>query len=167
MAPHGVYPAAGEDAWITVAVRDDAQWRALCELMGRRELGEDPRFASSEARLANREDLDDLLSAWTREHPAGHSASLLQAAGIAAHPSYNAAELVADGHLRARGTIVDVDGPSYTIPAVRAPMRFSGAEVGAEPAMPALGQDEDYVFGDLLGLSRAERDMLEDEGAIY
>ncbi|MCZ7601182.1 MAG: CoA transferase, partial [Gammaproteobacteria bacterium] len=65
MAPHGVYPAQGEDRWLSIAVRGDDQWRALVRVMGRPELAADARFATVARRLSRRAELDALVSEWT------------------------------------------------------------------------------------------------------
>ena len=166
MSPHGVYPAAGEDRWLTLAVRTDSEWRALCTAMNRADLAADPRFSTAAGRLAHGKALDEAVSAWTALQDADGASSRLQAVGVAAHASWNARDLAADPHLRARGAIGDLTLATGVRPVVGAPVRFSEAEVGLDRGMPDLGEHEDYVFGELLKLTRAERDELEAEGAI-
>lgn len=169
MAPHGVYPAAGEDRWLSLAVASDAEWQALAGVLGEPALAADPRFATPEARHANRRELDDAVARWSAGLDANAAASRLQAAGIAAHASWTTPEIAADPHLRARRAIVDVAEPDGTIrAAVGVPMRLSkGAEVGIHCGTPKLGEHEDYVYGELLGMTRAERQALEDAEVIY
>ena len=150
LEPHGVFPAAGEDRWISIAVRSDAEREALRSVIGR--------------------DLSDAaISAWTAQRDANAAAAELQAAGVAAHASWTTPEIAADPHLRARGTITEVAEPDGKLrAAVAVPMRLSkGAEVGIHRGTPELGQDEDHVYGELLGLSRAERSALEEAEVIY
>ena len=116
------------------------------------------------------DDLSDAAVArWTGARDAEAAAQELQAAGVAAHASWTTPEIAADPHLRARGSIVDVAEPGGAIrAAVGVPMRLSkGAEIGIGCGTPALGEDEDYVYGELLGLTRAERDVLEADEVIY
>lgn len=169
MAPHGVYPAKGDDVWLSIAVGDDAQWRSLAELMGQPGLAREPRFAAAADRHANRAELDRLVAQWTATVSAEEAASLLQAAGVPAHASWTTRELTADPHLRTRGAIVTVQEPDgKERAAVGAPMRLSkGAEVGIDRGTPKLGEHEDYVYGELLGMSKAERQTLQDEQVIY
>lgn len=169
MAPHGVYPAEGEDRWISIAVGEDAQWQALAGILGAPELAADPRFATAEARHANRAEIDALVAQWTRMLPADAAAERLQAAGIAAHASWTTPEIAADPHLHARRAIVDVQEPDGKVrAAVGVPMRLSkGEEIGIHRGTPKLGEHEDYVYGDLLGMSQAERRALEDAEVIY
>ena len=150
MSPHGVYPAAGEDRWLSIAVANDAEREALAGMIGG-------------------EPTDAAISEWTSQREANAAAEQLQAAGIAAHVSWTTPEIAADPHLQARGTITQVREPDGTArAAVGVPMRLSkGPEVGIHRGTPKLGEHEDYVYGELLGLSAAERRALEDGGVIY
>lgn len=169
MAPHGVYPAQGEDRWITIAVASDAEWRSLAGLMERPELARDPRFATVAARLGRRTELAETLSGWTARHDANTLSATLQDAGIAAHASWTTPEIAADAHLQERGAIVDVaEGDGTRRKAVGVPMRLSkGVDIGFERFTPTLGEHEDRVYGELLGMGRAERQALEDAEVIY
>jgi len=169
MAPHGVYPAKGDDVWLSIAVGEDAEWRALAEVMGQPGLARDPRFAVAAERHAHRAELDGLVAQWTATVSAEDAASMLQAAGVPAHASWTTRELAHDPHLRTRGAIVTVQEPDgKERAAVGVPMRLSkGAEVGIDRGTPKLGEHEDYVYGELLGMSKAERQALQDEQVIY
>lgn len=160
MAPHGIYATAVPDRWLSLAIRDDAQWRALSRMAG---WAADSRFATAQARLAHRDELDQQLTAWLAHCDADAVAAALQQAGVCAHVSSNMQDIADDPHLLARGAIVEVSAPGIPPrPAVGAPARFSGTdEVGVRSLTPTLGQDEDYVFGELLGLSSAQRADLE------
>ena len=151
MAPHGVYPALGEDRWISIAVRGDEQRAALRGLTGSDDLS------------------DAALAAWTCRYDANGLAERLQTAGIAAHASWTTPEIAADPHLHARGAITEVAEPDGKLRvAVAVPMRLSkGPEIGLHRGTPTLGEDEDYVYGELLGLSTAQRHELEDAEVIY
>lgn len=161
MAPHGVYATRDPDRWLTLAVRNDAEWRALQRLLAPG--ADEPRFATQAGRLAAREALDALVERWLAQRDADATAAQLQAAGVCAHVSWTLQDIADDPHLRARGAVTEVSAPD--IPprlAVGAPARFSASTgVGIHRLTPALGQDEDYVFGELLGLDRAQRADLE------
>lgn len=169
MAPHGVYPAAGDDKWISIAVRTDDQWRAFTQVIGSSNLLNDVRFARGSDRIKNRDSLNKIVAAWTKERSGDDAAEMLQAAGVPAQISCTAEDLVGDPHLRTRGAIVDVQEPDGKVrAAVGVPMRMSkGEEIGIVCGTPALGEHEDYVFGELLNLTRAERAALESSQAIY
>lgn len=168
MAPHGVYATAKPDRWLTVAVRDDEQWRALASVLGEEQMADDPRFATCEARRQHQHELDELMNRWISRFEAEDVASRLQQVGVAAHVSWNMQDIADDPHLRERGTLTHVHDPS--VPdrvAVGAPARFSKTQdVGIRRATPELGQDEDYVFGELLGLTRLQRTDLENREVI-
>lgn len=169
MAPHGVYPAKGEDCWVSIAVSTDGQWRALARIIGKPGLDDDVHFATAEARHARRGELDLLMAQWTTSSDANAIAELLQANGIAAHASWSACDAVNDPHLRARRAILDVEEPDgKKRAAIGVPMRLSkGEDIGMTSGTPKLGEHEDYVYGELLGLSAAERRSLEDEKVIH
>src|SRR5262249_42089883 len=149
-----------EDRWVSIAVTTDAEWRALAEIVGADP--HDARFAKAADRHANRALLEPIVSAWTATLPADDIAELLQDAGVAAHGSWTTPEIAADPHLRERGAICEVQEPDGKHrAAVGVPMRLSkGAEIGIHRGTPKLGEDEDYVYGELLGLGRGERAAL-------
>ncbi|HEX8059075.1 MAG TPA: CoA transferase, partial [Novosphingobium sp.] len=169
MAPHGVYPAQGEDRWVSIAVATDQEWQALASIIDEPGLAGDPRFAKAADRHANRAVLEPIVSAWTATLPADDISEMLQDAGIAAHASWTTPEIAADPHLRARGAICEVQEPDGKHrAAVGVPMRLSkGPEIGIHRGTPKLGEDEDYVYGELLGLGRDERTALEEAEVIY
>lgn len=157
MAPHGVYATSQPDRWLTLAVRDDGQWQALLRVLGQGAV--DPKFATAQGRLQHREELDRLMEQWLASCNAEETAQRLQQVGVCAHVSWNMQDIASDAHLRERGAVTEVSAPD--IPkrlAVGAPARFARTDdVGIRRLTPALGQDEDYVFGELLGLSTAQR----------
>lgn len=151
LEPHGVFPAAGEDRWISIAARTEAERAALRRVIGSDELS------------------DAAIGAWTRGREANAAAAELQASGVAAHVSWTTPEIAADPHLRERGAIVEVAEPDgKRRAAVGVPMRLSkGPEIGIHRGTPKLGEDEDHIYGELLGLTRTERDRLEAAEVIY
>lgn len=165
LAPHGIYATAAPDRWLTLAVRGDADWMAMLQVMQQviGQTTDDARFASVEGRRAHCAALDELVAGWFRDCDAERLAAQLQAVGVCAHVSWSMQDIADDAHLRERGALTEVSAAE--IPArlaVGAPARFSRtAEVGIRRLTPTLGQDEDYVFGELLGLNRAQRSDLE------
>ncbi len=118
-APHGVYPCQGDDAWVAIAVRTDAEWCALVGVVGGPELTARAELAA-DARLAERERIDAAISAWTAGRSAMEAASALQDAGAPACPAFTNRDLVESEHLAARGFIVTLDHPDA------GPQRFPG-----------------------------------------
>jgi benzylsuccinate CoA-transferase BbsF subunit len=163
MAPHGIYSTNKTDRWLTLAVRTDAEWRALLQELDLSDVAGDPRHVTAEARLRNRAEVDRLIAPRLAARDADQLAANLQRSGVPAHVSWDMQDIARDPHLRARGatTEVSADGIPPRL-AVGAPARFSRTQdVGIRRLTPALGQDEDYVFGELLGLTSGQRADLE------
>jgi crotonobetainyl-CoA:carnitine CoA-transferase CaiB-like acyl-CoA transferase len=168
MAPHGVFRTRDDDRWLTIAVRSDQEWQALAKLMEAPALLADQRFQDAPSRHQHRRALHAEVEKWTSTRDAAEAERVLQNIGVAAHLSCDMKNIAADQHLRDRGTVVDVeDADGHRRAALRAPIRFSRSEVGIQRGTPRLGEDEDYVFGDLLGLSAEERQSLIDQRVIY
>jgi crotonobetainyl-CoA:carnitine CoA-transferase CaiB-like acyl-CoA transferase len=167
MAPHGVYPAAGEDEWVAIAVGSDSQFAALCAAIGRDELAKDARFADVVSRYRNQEELDGILSWWTSQRPAEETAGLLTSAGIPASPVIATPRLAQDPQLRARGLfelvahaaagVWEIDGLPYKYSRTPAHIRLPPA---------SFAQHNQYVFRELLGLSETQVSALRDKGVI-
>lgn len=167
MAPHGHYPCAGDDAWIAIAVRSDDEWRALCASLGAEGLAGDPRFQTHPGRWHHRRELDPALSAWTRRFGPYELTVRLQRVGIAAAPLLGPAELASDPHFRARAAFVEVEHPVLGKEVVYgAAWKMSRTPAGVRRHAPLLGQDNEDVFGRLLGLTPDEIHRLAREQVI-
>ncbi|MBI2911387.1 MAG: CoA transferase, partial [Chloroflexi bacterium] len=169
--PWGVYPCAEEpgrgERWCAIAVTTPAQWRGLCHAMGDPPWCQEPRFADLLGRRRHRKELDALLSGWTRQHTPHEVMGLLQAEGVPAGAVQNGADLYHDPHLRQRGFILEAQPPGMpTIAYAGVTMRLSGTPAEVRQRAPALGEHNDYVYGELLGLSAAERRTLAAEGVL-
>ncbi len=166
-APSGVYATAQPDRWLSLAVRDDAQWQALSRVVG--DGREHPELERADERLRRRDQVDQLVGRWLRERDADATARALQQQGVCAHVSWTMRDIADDPHLRARGAVVEVVSPDIeSRPVVGAPVRLAQTEgMGIRRLTPALGQDEDYVFGELLGLSAEQRRDLEQREVIF
>lgn len=167
-APHNVYPCAGEDAWVAIVVATELEWRAFAAALQRPDWLDDARYATAAGRYAHRHELDAAVSAWTRARSREEVTRLLQAAGVAAFPSYTAQDIVDDAHMRERGAIETMTSPQgETRSVVGPPWRFAHSPAALERWTPALGEHNDYVFGELLGLSRARIAELVAAKVIY
>jgi crotonobetainyl-CoA:carnitine CoA-transferase CaiB-like acyl-CoA transferase len=163
MAPHGVYPCR-DGEWISLAVRTDAAWAALAQVMRWPQLAGHERFRTLAARKTNERALDDLVAGWTARGKADELVAELQRAGVAAGRSLSSVDLVADPQLWARGFFVEVQEVDGRVrPTVGPSWRMSrGAAV--TDAAPQLGQHNAYVLGEILGLSAAEQQRLAEAG---
>ncbi|KQP19401.1 CaiB/BaiF CoA-transferase family protein [Pseudorhodoferax sp. Leaf267] len=162
LAPHGVYPCAGEDRWIAIAVRDDEGWRQLRIGLGSPSWAMDARWDRAEARLAHADELDDLLTLATRPHDATALMANLQALGVAAGVVQTARDVVEhDPQLAHRGHWVTLDHPEMgTALYNQPPFRFSTTDVQVRSAAPLLGQHTREVLREVLNLSDEQYDDL-------
>lgn len=153
-APHGVYPAAGEDRWIAIACRTEAQWRSLCAAMGRAALAADARFADQVARRENRAALDREVAEWTRGRDALETERVLQAAGVPAHTVQTPVDMRDDPQLAHRGHFVRVPHPAIGESWVEnSRYRFSATPARVTAPGPTLGQHNELVLREILGYS--------------
>ena len=160
-APHGVYPCAGDDEWITIAVLTEAQWRAFAAYTGI------TGFGDAEDRLARVDEVDRAVAAYTENQVAELLAGELQTVGVPAAQVASSLELASDAHLAARGFWKllqrDVVGE---LPHPAAPYRVGDAPFDIDRPAPTLGQHNREVLTELLDLGDAEIDALERRGVI-
>ena len=150
-APHGIYPANAEDRWIAIAVFEE-DWATFLAATGL-DLADDPRFATLEARQANMDALDGLVSGWSRTRDPHDAMTLLQKAGIAAGAVQNSQDLAErDPQIAHRGLFFELDHPVIG-PALfeGEAMKFSRSGLDNWRSAPLLGEDNDYVYRDVLG----------------
>ena len=151
MAPHGVYPAAGDDRWVAIACEDDSHWPALCGVI--ETLAPVERsHAKAEARLADRRRLDALVSAWTAGRSAEAAEALLQAAGVAASVVQTAEDLARDPQLAHLGHFFHWPHPCGRDGVIEAcATRMSRTPARLNETLPSFGRDIDEVLRDILG----------------
>ena len=167
MAPHGVYPCAGDDRWVAIAVGSDQQWRALCDSLGESALGTDERFASASGRHAHQAEIDERISRWTAARTHYDAMHVLQAAGVPAGAVLTPSELLVDPQLNARGFFQVLDrGPIGTYPYPGPAFKLSATPGELRRPAPFLGEHNGYVLRDLLGLSDEEIAALESKQVI-
>ncbi len=166
-APHGVYPCAGDDAWIAIAVAREGEWHGLVAAMGEPAWAHDARFATAEARDAHQDELDAHLAAWTREFGAYLLMARLQEAGVPAGVVQHLDEVLQDPQLAHRRHFVPLDHAVLgVLPYERSGFRLSASPGGFDDSGPLLGEDNDMVLGELLGLSPAEIEQLVADGVV-
>lgn len=167
-APHGCYPCQGDDQWIAIAVTTEEQWQALARALGNPVWTREDRFADAARRKQNEDALDARLGEWTAARPRATVARELALAGVPAGAVMKVADLVADPHLDARGTFVELDSPGGRPHlTIGAPLRVEPGGMDAPRPAPRLGQDNAYVFQTLLGMSDAEVAELIESGVAY
>jgi benzylsuccinate CoA-transferase BbsF subunit len=165
-APHGVFPCAGEDQWISIAVESEDEWRSLAGAIGEPWV-EAASFATLERRLAAIDVLHPRLAKWTRPQDARALAEKLQARGVAAAPVLDIPGLARDPQFRARGTFCEVEHPLGFRETIYGPyVKMSRSRPVVRPG-PMIGQDNERVLKGWLGLSDARYEELVEKRVIY
>ena len=170
LAPHGCYPCKGVDRWIVIAVSEDGEWRSLCRVLGRFDWAEDYRLSSALGRTRHTEELDRILAEETGSWDAHRLMSALQAAGVAAGAVLDSKDLLFDPHLRERRFYEVVSHHPSTemppLPYAGRPWKLSGTPAGSPGAGPLMGEHNEFVLRELMGMSEGEIARLEEEGVI-
>ncbi|MBW2268688.1 MAG: CoA transferase [Deltaproteobacteria bacterium] len=167
-APHGCYRCAGEDRWCAIAVSSDAEWESFREVLGDPAWARAAKFNTLGARLANADALDEKVEEWTRERSDYEVMAVLQHAGVAAGVVQNVEDLLRnDPQLRARGFFEEIEHLKRgRVVATGVPLGLTGTPGRSGVAGAALGQDNEHVFGTLLGMTPQEIRECMDSGAI-
>ena len=166
-APESVYRCRGEDRWCALAVFTDEEWEGFKKALGSPHWADDKRFATPASRLKNKKALDGLIEGWTENHPPEEVMALLQAQGVAAGVVQSAGDLAQDPQLKERGFFIELDHPQMgkTV-SDGTPIRLSATPPGYSRPAPLPGQDNAYVYGEILGLSKSEINELKKQGVI-
>jgi crotonobetainyl-CoA:carnitine CoA-transferase CaiB-like acyl-CoA transferase len=172
-APHGCYRCLGKDQWCVIGVFNEVEWQALVHALGNPGWANDSKYASLARRKEHFNQLDEDLNKWTLKHTAQEVVELLQNAGVPAGVVQNAQELANDPHLLDRNFFIQIEHPSLgkTI-SDRSPIKFIPdsptdpySEVDLKSA-PLLGEGNQYVYMDLLGLTEQEYTSYIQKGII-
>lgn len=167
-APHGCYRCRGEDRWCVIAVGDNSEWGRLCDAIGQPDLKSDPRFATAADRMRHSAELDVLLAGWTSERDPYEVMTALQAAGVAAGVVQTVEDQFRrDRQLEARGFFESVPhARKGRAVATGIPVGLTATPGRTTDTGAAIGRDNAYVFGQILGMSEAEICELTGLGAI-
>jgi crotonobetainyl-CoA:carnitine CoA-transferase CaiB-like acyl-CoA transferase len=156
-APYGCYRCAGEDKWCVIAVFNETEWQALLKIMGKPELALEEKFSTLQKRKEYAKELDRFLEQWTSQHEDKQVMHLLQQAGIPAGVVQNAEDLACDPQLLARDYFVRLNHQVFGhIISDGSPIKIVGGRRADWKAAPLLGEDNRYVYLDLLGLTEKE-----------
>jgi crotonobetainyl-CoA:carnitine CoA-transferase CaiB-like acyl-CoA transferase len=171
-APHGAYPSAGVDRWLAIACFTDAEWHGLTHVAGHPEWASDTRFKDLAGRLRHQDALDTLVGGWTKSRDGYETMLALQRAGVPAGVCQNAGDRCDnDPQLKALQWLTEVTGTKigrWPLAEVPIKMSESPAYIGGriDRGAPCYGEDNEYVYGELLGMSSGEIKTLADEGVI-
>lgn len=166
-APHAAFPCQGEDAWCAISVHNDKQWQALVGALGYPAWATEERFATVLGRKQHKDELFELLAAWTRQRTPRQVEATLQQAGVHAAAVNNMADLFSDPQLAHRNTWPRLRHPeigehAYKVP----PWLLSETPPVVHSPAPCLGEHNRAVYQGVLGLSDAEYQQLEADGAF-
>lgn len=166
-APHGAYRCSGADRWCAIAVSTDDEWQNFCKVVGNPAWTKDPRFSSLKARKKNEDELDKLVESWTINYPAEEVMTLMQTSGVGAGVVQNSQDVIdKDPQLKHRHLFWELDhsvigkyhgaGPPFLLS--KSPYEVRRA--------PLLGEHNEYVCKNIIGLSDNEIAELVIDGAI-
>ncbi|MCH8191566.1 MAG: CoA transferase [Chloroflexi bacterium] len=171
-APHGAYRCQGTDRWIAIAVSNDDEWRALAGVLGDPGWTKEDRFKTMASRLARQDDLDGLMNDATQAWDPWELTEKLQAAGVAAGACQTAEErMFRDPQLKHRGFQTMLNNSfvgEWQVKDFPVKLSESPAYVGGtlDRGFPCYGEDNDYVYGTLLGMPKSDQEALADEEVI-
>lgn len=165
IAPSNVYPT--KDGSVLVAGNQNSVWTRMAEMMGVPELGDDPRYNSHMARGERQEELDIMIGEWTQQRTSTEVLALCEEHGVPAGNIYRAPEMLEDPQFQARNALVELDHPEHENFVMQnvAP-KLSETPGQIEWVGPELGEHNEQIYGELLGMDSATRVDLEDRGII-
>lgn len=166
-APHGIFPCRDDNTWCAIAIFTDSQWEAFARATGNPDWSTVASYATPDGRKRCEEEINELVSRWTRTRSPEDVESLLTSHGIPAARVARTSDLVErDEHLRHRGFFRTLEhaviGPHLN----RGPSFKLSRSKDTQFAGPALGQHNDYVFSELLGMTEEELADAISEGGI-
>ena len=167
MAPHGCYRCKGEDQWVTIAIPDDITWEKFITTLGTPAWSREERFGTVINRFGNQDELDKLIENWTLAREPYEIMYLLQQVGIPAGPVLDAKQLIDEPHLNARGFFeITKHTVAGSHPEIGAFALFSKTPIHIRMPAPCLGEHNEFVFGQILGMSADGIEELENRGII-
>ncbi|KRC51978.1 LysR family transcriptional regulator [Leifsonia sp. Root227] len=164
-APVNVYQAADGPIYIQGGTR--TLFRALFTVIGRDDLAQDERYQHAENRMTDQRMLEAAVGDWALSRTRDEIADALRGAGVPYAPVASIAEVAESPQIAARGMVQEIDHPTLgTLRLPGSPIKMSATPPTVRKAPPLAGEDNDYVYGAILGLSADEIDRLRHEGAI-
>jgi crotonobetainyl-CoA:carnitine CoA-transferase CaiB-like acyl-CoA transferase len=166
-SPHGCYPCLGKDRWCVIAVYSEVQWQALCHILGDPSWVKEERFSALQSRKRHEEELNSLLAQWTAGRAAEDVVTALQEAGIPAGVVQSARDLASDPQLISREFFVTLEHPHKPASVVdNLPIKSHDAFANRWRHAPFMGEDNEYVFLELLGFSESQFREYVEKGII-
>lgn len=165
LCPFGLFPA--KDGYISLGVPGDRFWVPLVALMGRPDLATDPRYCTNEARVARRTEVNEIVGEWSSRYSKKELTELL-GGEIPFGPVFNAADIFADPHFRARQMLVETEQPGATraLTIAGTPVRMSDTPGGIRHRAPMTGEHTTATLVDF-GFTPQHIDQLRADGVIH
>ncbi|MCR9138530.1 MAG: CoA transferase [Alphaproteobacteria bacterium] len=166
VAPSNIYPTS-DGKLLLIAANQDTVFKRLADAMDRPDLATDDRYATHSARGSSQQELDDLIGQWSSTLPLSDLQDRLEDHGVPCGLIYTAEDMLHDPHFAARNAIVDVNHPEFgPIKMQNVAPRLSETPGAVRHVGPSLGEHNDEVFGQLLGLSETTRSDYATRGII-
>ena len=165
---HDNFPCKGDDEWVALSVQTDSEWSSFGTAIGAPQWINSPNFRDQLTRINNVEELKNHVSQWTSQYSASEITELMQSYGLAAMPVMNIADQFSDPHLSERQFYVDIDHPEIGSEWIYGvPWRFSETPGRVDNPAPMLGQHNNYILSELLGLTPEHLSQLESDSVVY
>lgn len=160
VAPSNVYPTQ-DGQMVLIAANQDTVFGRLAEAMGQPELAKDARFATHSARGTHQAELDARVSDWTRRHSRAQVLKRMQQHGVPAGLIYRAPDMLQDAHFKARNAIISVKHPDFgDLKMQNVAPQLSETPGGVRSTSPRLGEHNEEIYLELLGMDRARYEAL-------
>lgn len=157
-APHGVYPCKGDDRWVAIAVLNEREWQSFCKVIGNPDWVKESKFSTLIERKKNEDELDSLVSKWTSNHTAEQVETLMQSGGVRANIVEKNSDLYQDPQLKHREFFKWLDHAEIGKPAYPQQANYIATKAPRDITMPSpcLGEHNEYVYKELLGMTDDE-----------
>ena len=157
-SPHGVFQCKGDDRWVAITALNEGEWQSFCKAIGNPALAGQKEFATLADRKKNEDKLEAIVTAWTRQHTPEEVESILQKAGMAVHMVSRPSDVYQDKQLDARQYFTPLDHEVMGKQKFEPQSCFIMSKTPRQITMPSplLGQHNEYVFKELVGMSDDE-----------
>ncbi|MDY6893152.1 MAG: CoA transferase, partial [Chloroflexota bacterium] len=156
-----------DDQWINISIFNDEQWQGLCRAMGNPEWTKDDKFADALSLYKNHDELNKHIAAWTRTQDKYDAFRILQKEGVPSGPVLDDKDVFADPHVKERGFFQEINAPecgTHLYPGLAWKMSKTPGSIRKPPVR--VGEDNEYVYKKIMGVSEAEYEEMAKEQHI-
>ena len=178
-SPHNIYPCKGEDRWCAISVFTENEWEALCDVLGNPPWTKDGKFSTLLDTKRNEDELDDLIGNWTINYEAEEVMGKMQEAGVSAGVVAKGQDLYENPHLSARDFYQETEYyiPDFLKPGIEWETAPQTTLIGHVPIdlsetptkvgrYGRVGEDNEYIYKEIVGISEEEIKTLTETGVI-